>query len=201
MAILLVFLGNHANAQSERLLLQVGIGLAEADGLLAIPFVTTAGGIISRPGGADTTDFASRLSVGYRVYRDLYLELGFVDLGEFDSDQEVSDLRPTAKINEWSLGVRYLHPLTARMSAMWRLGITRANIDSERLVIESGGGSLPPRTFATEPIPDETGITWGTGLVWSISDRVDVGFAYNSHELDRTDIASLSATLILHLHR
>ena len=74
MAVFLVSLTASAQAQETRLLLQVGLGVAEADGLLNIPFVAENAGSFSRPQGADNSELVANASLGYRVYDGLFVE-------------------------------------------------------------------------------------------------------------------------------
>lgn len=181
-----------ANAQDGRVILQVGSGFGQADGLLAIPFVGENGVIPGGPTIGDDTSTIWNLALGYRIVSGLYLELGYTSLGEYEASPDVRGLRTSADLDEWQLGVRYERPLNDRLAAIWRFGATRVSLDSDRLTITS---ELFGDSFSTEPIPDESGYSWGAGLLWKLKGNLSFGVTYDRHELDSTDLGSLTLSL------
>ena len=176
-----------AFAQESRWFVQVGVGSGEADGELEIPFVAVNAGLFSQPSPGDRNDRVWSAMVGYRVVGLLYVDVGYADLGEYEANR-IGFRRPSAHIKELSLGARYVHPISDRFSAVWRLAVTQTRLDSDRLTTPGFGNVV----LETQPIPDDNGLTWGTGILYGPFHRIRVSLMLNRHELERTDVTDLT---------
>ncbi len=100
-------------------------------------------------------------------------------------------------VEQWHVGARFSAPLYRQLSAHWYLGIARTSFDVSGSAVFFGFDIGPPPTTTQTVRPNaepgsETGLVWGFGFDWAISERFVADLAWRRHETDVLDIDALT---------
>jgi len=155
-----------------------------------------AGGVVAsfspvRVPDYDDDQSATRIAASYAFFGGLAVELGYAESGDYRTRfaflscaqvLQCSTVEPTLSMDQWTLGLRYDHRLTRRLSGTWRIGYVRSEFDVDTAVTPLPGllfyGLRPIVLSGFEAPDDETGLQIGTGLRWRFAERFDLGLNY-----------------------
>lgn len=187
----------------------VSLPVGEIQGNLNIPFA--AG--LSADYEFDDDSVGWSAFGGYRVTEYLSLETGYTDFGDFGWVNQFAGITSwqefTLGLNNAELSVEEIYVATrlnARLnnwlSADWLLGITRVDFGitgpPSQITLFFPFNPNPPFPVDPDPPPstqpqsstiiykepnDETGLVWGFGFTWHVSESIGIGAFFRQHDV------------------
>ena len=157
----------------------------------------------------DDDDSGWNAAIGYQFVDFFAVELGYEDLGAFDSSANFAVLgggeieTPSLSVKGATLKAQFQYPFTERFRATWHLGIMRAEFEA--------GGALtfpsvpfppfpvPPIEAVTVPYADpgrETGYFFGFGGSWRFHPHFEVELAYSRKNLEVLEFDTIGLRLL-----
>ena len=132
---------------------------------------------------------------GYAFHRFIAVELGYLDLGTFESGVLTfpgSNDEPRIDVSAPYVAAQFRYPLGERFAATWSLGVSRARYDvSGSTVVRTPIFFPNPSPFLELPfadISDETGFMWGFGFSWLASEHLDVDLRFTRNDVQVFDV-------------
>ena len=152
--------------------------------------------------GIDDNDSATgyKLFGGYQLNRYFGLEFGYFDLGKFGykaTTVPAGSLTGEMRVNGWNADVVGTLPLTGKLSALGRVGVT--SIRAEDQFSSTGAARVPYSN--SSPSERSTGVKFGVGLAYAFTESLSVRLEGERYRLkdavgNRGDIDMLSVGLV-----
>lgn len=141
-----------------------------------------------------------KLFGGYQINRNFGLEFGYFDLGKFGYTAQTTppgSLTGDMKVTGWNADLVGTLPLTERLSALGRVGVTSIRAKD---TFSATGAARVPYANAT-PSERSTQVKFGVGLAYAITDALAVRLEAERYRLkdavgNRGDIDMVSVGLV-----
>lgn len=202
MLLLAALLATSGARAEERLAIQLAAGYTRFETTVNVNTTFSDAGQTSNftlPLRANEQDVSWEAVLSYRIWRNVRLQGGYVDLGTFTSETVLittstgtqgpgtpSPANVSISADAPVLGVEYALPLSDEFSLHVRAAALWTDVQT-RLTLPAG--------FSADKLPDDNGWALGVGARYRIVPRVSLGLAFTRYDVDVEALDSFQATL------